>query len=80
MTLLKIFFGFEQIDVSSKAGSTLIFEEIKKEVEEYLLEKVTMMIRQTEFSPFYLHCWTKFKRNLTNYLTTTPTRNVSSGH
>ena len=31
--------GFEQIDVSSTADSTLIFEEIRKEVEEYLLEE-----------------------------------------
>ena len=32
-------FGFEQIDVSSTTDSTLIFQEIRKEVEEYLLEE-----------------------------------------
>ena len=39
MALSKNLFGFEQIDVSSTAGNTLIFEEIRKEVEEYLLEE-----------------------------------------
>ena len=39
MALSKNLFGFEQIDVSSTAGTTLIFEEIRKEVEEYLLEE-----------------------------------------
>ena len=39
MALLKNLFGFEQIDVGSIADSTLIFEEIRKEVEEYLLEE-----------------------------------------
>ena len=39
MALSKNLFGFEQIDVSSTAASTLIFEEIRKEVEEYLLEE-----------------------------------------
>ena len=37
--MLKNLFGFKQIDVSSTADSTLIFEEIRKEVEEYLLEE-----------------------------------------
>ena len=39
IALSKNVFGFEQIDVSSTADSTLIFEEIRKEVEEYLLEE-----------------------------------------
>ena len=39
MALSKNLFGFEQIDVSSTAASTLIFEEIRKEEEEYLLEE-----------------------------------------
>ena len=39
MALSKNLFGFEQIDVSSTAGTTLVFEEIRKEVEEYLLEE-----------------------------------------
>ena len=30
-------FGFEQIDVDSRVYSTLIFEEIRKELEEYLI-------------------------------------------
>ena len=30
-------FGFEHTEVSSETDSTLIFEEIRKEVEEYLL-------------------------------------------
>ena len=32
-------FGFEQIEVNSGVDATLIFEEINKELEEYLLEK-----------------------------------------
>ena len=39
MTLSKNLFGFEQIDVGSIADCTLIFEEIRKEVEGYLLEE-----------------------------------------
>ena len=35
----KNLFRFEQIDLSSTADSTLIFEEIREEVEEYLLEE-----------------------------------------
>ena len=31
-------FGFEQIGVGAEIDSTLIFEEIRKEVKEYLLE------------------------------------------
>ena len=31
--------GFEQIGVDNKVGSTLIFEEIRKELEGYLLEQ-----------------------------------------
>ena len=32
-------FGFEQIDADIKVDSTLIFEEIRKELEEYLPEQ-----------------------------------------
>ena len=32
-------FGFEQIGVGAEIDSTLIFEEIRKEVKEYLLEE-----------------------------------------
>lgn len=32
-------FGFEQIEAYSDADATFIFEEINKELEEYLLEK-----------------------------------------
>ena len=32
-------FGFEQIEPNSSANATLIFEEINKELGEYLLEK-----------------------------------------
>ena len=32
-------FGFEQIDVDSRVYSTLIFEEIRKELEEYLIDQ-----------------------------------------
>ena len=39
MALSKSLFGFKQIDAGSIADSTLIFEEIRKEVEEYLLEE-----------------------------------------
>ena len=39
IALSKNVFGFEQIDVSSTTDSTLIFQEIRKEVEEYLLEE-----------------------------------------
>ena len=60
------FFGFEQIEVSSNIDSTFIFEEIRKEGEEYMLE----------FSTFYRHCLRKFKRNFMNYLTATATINV----
>lgn len=60
------FFGFEQIEVSSKIDSTFIFEEIRKEGEEYLLE----------FPTFYRHCLRSFKRNFMNYLTATATINV----
>ena len=34
-------FGFEQIEVDSGVDTTLIFEEINKELEEHLLEKST---------------------------------------
>ena len=34
-------FGFEQIEVNSGVDTTLIFEEINKELEEHLLEKST---------------------------------------
>ena len=60
------FFGFEQIEVSSNIDSTFIFEEIRKEGEEYMLE----------FSTFYRHCLRKFKRNFMNYLTASATINV----
>ena len=39
MTLSKNLFGFEQIDVGAIADSTLIFEKIRKELEEQLLEE-----------------------------------------
>ena len=39
MTATENLFGFEQIRVNDKADTTLIFEEINKELEEYLLEK-----------------------------------------
>ena len=39
MALSKNLFGFEETDVSSTSDSTLIFEEIRKEAEEYLLEE-----------------------------------------
>ena len=39
MVLSKNLFRFEQIDVGSIADSTLIFEESRKAVEEYLLEE-----------------------------------------
>ena len=32
-------FGFEQVEANSGVDTTLIFEEINKELEEYLLEK-----------------------------------------
>lgn len=32
-------FGFEQIEADNRVDATLIFEEINKELEEYLLEK-----------------------------------------
>ena len=32
-------FGFEQIEVDDEVDTTLIFEEINKKLEEYLLEK-----------------------------------------
>ena len=32
-------FGFEQIRVNDKVEATLIFEEVNKELEEYLLKK-----------------------------------------
>ena len=32
-------FGFEEIGVDNRVDATLIFEEIYKELEEYLLEK-----------------------------------------
>ena len=34
-------FGFEQIEVDSGVDTTSIFEEINKELEEYLLDKST---------------------------------------
>ena len=39
MTATENLFGFEQLRVNDKADTTLIFEEINKELEEYLLEK-----------------------------------------
>ena len=35
----KNLFGFEQIEANNKVDTTLIFEEINKELEEYFLEK-----------------------------------------
>ena len=44
------FFGFEQIEADSSVDFTLIFEEINKELEEYLLEKkVSSLIQQMVF-------------------------------
>ena len=37
MASTKNFFGFEQIEANSVVDPTLIFEEINKELEEYLL-------------------------------------------
>ena len=37
MEMSENLFGFEHTEVSSETDSTLIFEEIRKEVEEYLL-------------------------------------------
>lgn len=67
METSKNLFGFEQIGVGSESDSTLIFEEIRKEEEDYLLGESDDTDK-------------KFQRNLTNYLTTTPTRNVLLGH
>ena len=67
METSKNLFGFEQIGVGSESDSTLIFEEIRKEEEDYLLGESGDTDK-------------KFQRNLTNYLTTTPTRNVLLGH
>ena len=39
MSTTQNLFGFEQIGVNDKANTALIFEEINKELEEYLLEK-----------------------------------------
>ena len=39
MASTKNLFGFEQIEANNKVDTTLIFEEINKELEEYLLEK-----------------------------------------
>ena len=39
MSTTENLFGFEQISVNDKVETTLIFEEINKELEEYLLEK-----------------------------------------
>ena len=39
MTSSANLFGFEQIEADSGVDPTLIFEEINKELEEYLLEK-----------------------------------------
>ena len=39
MVSSKNLFGFEQIEADNRADVTLIFEEINKELEEYLLEK-----------------------------------------
>ena len=39
MSTTENFFGFEQIRVNDKVETILIFEEITKELEEYLLEK-----------------------------------------
>ena len=39
MTSSENLFGFEQIEADSSAETTFIFEEISKELEEYLLEK-----------------------------------------
>ena len=39
MSTIQNLFGFEQTGVSDKVETMLIFEEINKELEEYLLEK-----------------------------------------
>ena len=39
MTSSENYFGFEQIEADSSVEATFIFEEISKELEEYLLEK-----------------------------------------
>ena len=43
-------FCFPEQEKSSEADNTLIFEEIRRELEEYYLEKVTTLILQTVFS------------------------------
>ena len=39
MASSKNLFGFKQIEADNRVDATLIFEEINKELEEYLLEK-----------------------------------------
>ena len=39
MAMTENLFGFEQIRVNDKVEATLIFEEVNKELEEYLLKK-----------------------------------------
>lgn len=39
MALSKNVFGFEEIEVDNRVDAILIFEEINRELEEYLLEK-----------------------------------------
>ena len=75
MDMSETLFGFEHIEVSSEIDSTLILEEIRKEVEE-CLQGESDDTELTEFLTFQQHCTKKFKRNLTNYLTVTVTRNV----
>ena len=39
MEAIENLFGFQQIEASTESNSTLIFEEVRKEVKEYLLEE-----------------------------------------
>ena len=77
-------FGFEQIEASTESNSTLIIEEIRKEVQGYLLEEsdnTDSTDRVFDFlSTLYQHYMKKFRRNFTNCLTETAIRNVFLEH
>ena len=80
MALVKNPFGFEQIDVTSAAVRPLIFEEIRKEVEQYLLGGSDHADLTDRIFDFLSTLSDKIQEEFATYLTTTPTRNVSSGH
>ena len=73
------FSGFPQIEANVSTDNTLIFEEITKELEAYLLRESDNS-DSTDGVLKLLHCLNRFKKNWTNYLVKTLIKNSFLNH